>query len=854
MSLNRRSIIGRLAFGVGALFTKGKFAGAAGLSAAALQMDQGTAQARRSADLSIPGRVGGYIRPGTIEIVHQQFELVVVGGGLSGTCAAISAARNGVKVALVHERSMLGGNSSSEVSNFPENSCAFNTWSRESGIIDELYTEERARNWTPSYEGNVNSQWDIILYEWAQRERNLTLFLNTTLREVEMADESRILAIHAAQLGTEKDFIIQAPLFIDCTGNGVLIYRSGAEFRWGREARSEYGEPSAPELASTDIMGSTLFFKARDTGRPIPFKRPNWAAEFATETELRDRDHSSFENGYAWIEVGHPMHWIRDNEAIRAVLLRQFLGVWDHIKNRCTHGDVRERARNFAPDFISFSPYKRESRRIRGDYVLREQDLRDPSVHPDDLAYGVWPIDAHPPGGILNRSHTPPWGAYFSTKADFEECATLPYGIPLRSCYSKNVVNLLAAGRTLGGSYIAFSSTRVLATGAITGQGVGAAAALCKKYNCGPRQVAQSHSEELQQLLLRQDSFIPGVENRDPLDIARTASVSASSESALHFPEGPEFHSAQFPLAQIFPVSSERLEKIELLLKSSTSQAISVRLGLRKAMHVWDFRSDEDLATATAAVPPGHEGYVPFVFNLRTEAGSLYYVHMDCHPELAWSLSSDPPLWSATPSADVKGAPSLVPVGVTPADRPETTKWRPITDGKVFTMRMTPQQTPYGAANVIRGTNRPDRWTNIWISDPERPLPAWIELKLSKPVEFNQVQITFDDNINVRAYLPQFKFPECVKRYEVAVHAAGQWKTVAEAKDNYYRRVVHTFSRVRADRLRITIHETNGAKTANIYEVRIYNEPDSPQSGKPSGNVIVDKLVEEFRTVPFQTL
>src|ERR1700722_2342072 len=680
MSLNRRNVIQRLAFAIGALCSKWSIA-----AAAAARTPSGTAEGAvrtgPSAELPIEGRVGGYIRPGTIEIVHQQFELVVVGGGLSGICAAISAARNGVKVALVHKRSTLGGNSSSEVSNFPENSCHFTTWCRESGIIDELYTEERARNWVASFEGRVNSQWDLILYEWVQRERNLTLFLNTTLREVEMANENRILAIYAAQLGTEKDFIIQAPMFIDCTGDGVLIYRSGAEFRWGKEARSESGESSAPEQASTNIMGSTVFFRARDTGRPVAFKSPDWAAQFPSETELPFRDHSFFDCGYPWIEVGYPMHWIRDHEAIRDVLLRQLLGVWDHIKNRCTHDGVRERAQNFALDFISFNPYKRESRRGLGDYVLREQDLRDPSVHPDDIAYGVWPIDIHSPGGILDRQ-APPY-ANFRTKAEFEEWATIPYGIPLRSCYSKNVVNLLAAGRTLGASYVAFSSTRVLATGAITGQGVGAAAALCKKYNCGPREVAQAHAEELQQLLLRQDCSIPSVDNRDPSDVARTASVTASSECALHFPESPEFHYAQFPLAQIFPISSDRLEKIELLLKSNASQATPVRLGLRMAMHVWDFRSDEDLAAATAVVPAGHEGYVPFVFNMRVEPGRLYYVHMGSHPELAWSIASDAPnLHAVSPTSDVEVIEvpaSLVPVGVTPADRPGPTKWRPIT-------------------------------------------------------------------------------------------------------------------------------------------------------------------------------
>jgi FAD dependent oxidoreductase len=355
MSLNRRSFVGRLAFALGAL-AKGEFGAAAGVPASSSDTSHRATQAIPAAEGSIPGRAGGYIRPGTIEVVHKHFELVVVGGGISGTCAAISAARNGVQVALVHERSTLGGNSSSEVRLYPEDTCFFNTWCRESGILDEIYVEERARNWEPYIEGLMNSQWDLILYEWAKREKNLTLFLNTTMREVEMADEAHILAIHAAQLGTEKQFIIQAPLFIDATGDGVLIYRSGAKFRWGKEARSEYGEPLAPEKPSKAVMGNTIYFRACDAGHPVPFKRPEWAAEFPTEADLTGRNHGFIQCGYWWIEVGYPMDWIRDNEAIRDELLRQLLGLWDHIKNRCTDDEVRSHARNYALDFIGFWP------------------------------------------------------------------------------------------------------------------------------------------------------------------------------------------------------------------------------------------------------------------------------------------------------------------------------------------------------------------------------------------------------------------------------------------------------------------------------------------------------------------
>jgi hypothetical protein len=808
MTADRRSFVKRLALALG--FTKGTSIAGAGLASPSGLIPPNAPHLSDHPPTGAAPRLGGYIRPGTIEIVHQKFDLVVVGGGISGTCAAISAARNDTSVALVHERSALGGNSSSEVRLYPEDTSGFSPWIKESGILDEIHTEERVRNWEPYIEGLMNSQWDLVLYEWAKREKNLTLFLNTTMREVEMADSSHILAIHAAQLGTEKEFILEAPLFVDATGDGVLAYRSGAEFRWGIEARSEYQEALAPEKAGNGLMGNTLFFRARDTGRPVPFQRPEWAAEFATEQDLAGRGHGFFEGGYWWIEVGFPLHPIRDNEAIRDEALRQLLGVWDHIKNRCTDDRVRARAENYALEFVGFWPYKRESRRILGDYILTEKDVRNPSLHSDDIAYGSWGIDIHLPGGILER-RVPPYPPPRSD-SNFKNYGTIPYGIPLRSCYSRNVRNLLAAGRPISASYVAFASSRVLPTGAMVGQGVGAAAALCKKYKCEPRAVAAAHAGEMQQLLLRQDASIPGVVNEDPNDLARGAEVTASSEAVLRFPESETFHQARFPLAQLFPVSTEHLEAVELLLKSTANEPVTVSLGLRKAPHVWDFRSSDNLATASATLPPKRTGYVRFNLNARSQPGSLYFIHLDAHPEVGWAQFSEK-----------EGEPSVIPVGTTAADLPGGSMWRPFTNGKSFVLRVLPEQHPYSAHNVVHGTNRPDLWPNIFVSDPAQGLPAWLEVQLPHPVPFNQVQITFDTDCNRRIRLPLFRYPECVKRYEVAIATGAGWRTVARHDDNYFRRRIHVFESVHSDRLRITIAETNGNPAARIYEVRIYN-------------------------------
>jgi hypothetical protein len=294
--------------------------------------------------------------------------------------------------------------------------------------------------------------------------------------------------------------------------------------------------------------------------------------------------------------------------------------------------------------------------------------------------------------------------------------------------------------------------------------------------------------------------------------LAREAEVTASSEAILRFPESETFHKAKFPLAQLFPVSTESLEGVELLLESTAKEPVTVSLGLRRAPHVWDFRSSEDLATTNVTLQPNHKGYVRFNVTAKTQPGSLYFVHLDAPPDVGWALFSEK-----------EGEPSVIPVGTTAADLPGGSMWRPFTNGQSFALRVVPEQRPFSAQNVVRGTNRPDLWSNIFVSDPAHGLPVWVELRLPQPVRFNQVQITFDTDCNRRVRLPLFRYPECVKKYEVAIATAAGWRIVARNDDNYGRRRVHEFEPVHSDRLRITVFETNGNAAARIYEVRIYN-------------------------------
>jgi len=440
------------------------------------------------------------------------FDLVVVGGGLAGTCAALAAARHGRQVALVQDRPVLGGNSSSEIR---MHVCGADggghEHARETGILEELRLEDAVRN--PQ---RCASLWDVLLWDFCRREPNLALFLNTVVVEAIMLDERRIRSVRAHQLGSERHLELSSELFLDATGDGRLGFEAGAEFRRGREAKSEFGESRAPDRPDSYTMGNSLLFQSRDMGRPMSFVAPPWAHVFPTDDDLPNRHHGSFECGYWWIEWGGQLDTIRDNEQIRDQLLKYLFGVWDHIKNRGDHG-----AENHALEWVGMLPGKRESRRLMGDHILTEGDIADQVAFEDRVAYGGWPIDLHPPGGIEHRgkpTEMPPLKRLYS--------------IPLRCLYSRNIDNLFMAGRDASASSVAHGSTRVMATCAVMGQAAGTAAALCRRHGCDPRGLVPRHVSELQQLLLKDDCYLIGLRNEDPDDLARGAQATASSSAA----------------------------------------------------------------------------------------------------------------------------------------------------------------------------------------------------------------------------------------------------------------------------------------------------------------------------------
>ena len=418
--------------------------------------------------------------------ITHSVDFCVVGGGLSGMCAAIAAARHGVKVALIHDRPVLGGNASSEI-RVPV--CgAQGKNNRETGILEEIMLENSYRNPLSNY-----SIWDSILYEKVRFEPNITLLLNCTCNDIDM-DGNRIQAVKAWQLTTETWHRIDAELFADCSGDSILAPLSGAEFRIGREARDEFDEDAAPKVSDSHTQGSSVLINAREMNTPQTFIPPKWAYSYPTEEDLPKRFHNIRKDYFWWIDIGGDRDTLNDAEELRDELLKIAFGVWDHVKNYCSEFD----SENLALDWIGFLPGKRESRRYLGDHVLTMNDVRAEGRFDDLIAYGGFPMDEHDSAGFYNRE----LGTIYHPTPS-------PFGIPYRCLYSRNIDNLFCAGRNISATHLATSSSRVMATGSTMGQAVGIAASIAVNKGLTPRGVYENHVPDLQQKLMADDCYLP---------------------------------------------------------------------------------------------------------------------------------------------------------------------------------------------------------------------------------------------------------------------------------------------------------------------------------------------------------
>ena len=535
-----------------------------------------------------------------------KYDVVVVGGGSAGLGAAIAAARNGIKVAFIQDRPILGGNCSDEIMvppmGYQENPVDdVNV----TGIAEEIYPPQ-------SYNRKGSSK----VYEAIVRaEKNIDLFLNTRAVDVQMRNKQTIDSVIAIDVHSGQRMKFNAPLFIDTTGHGWIGYYAGAESRHGTESRKEFNESMAPLKANPFTMGnSTYKIEFKITPEPVEFKTPDWAYQWKspkdfdsfslyTKKAIRTEGYDLATKGrgtnvkglggaFTWFaELGGTSNTITDAEKIRDELFRLHIGIWGYQKNY----SMVKMTKNRKMVWMNYVPGVRESRRLMGDYIMTQKDFDEQIVHPDTVAFTDWGIDDHHPHG-------------FFTKGTFviHVYKGRRVSIPYRSLYSKNINNLFIAGRCMSVTHVALGGVRVQRPMTATGQVVGTAAAIATRENCNPRSIYQNHISELQQQLLKDGCYLIGVKNKDTADLALSASTKHRS-----IIDGWN--------RKVKGVSSAvpwRAQPVSLTLNKKTSLS-SIHLSLQNRFQsaVFDVECLVDNEWVKVASNPGKEKQRRYVFN-----------------------------------------------------------------------------------------------------------------------------------------------------------------------------------------------------------------------------------------------
>jgi len=707
------------------------------------------------------------------------FDLVVAGAGIAGVCAALAAARMGLSTALIQDRPVTGGNASEETGVTVNGAASRFRHARESGILGELQDEKNAIG---------HPCWTRACDRLLGREERLTVLRNTRVTGVRMDGDSRIAAVRTIDAVTGAPGEYESEFFADTTGDGWVGFHAGAEYRMGREARSEFDEKGAPESADGITMSGCIMdlgdcgFVAEPLEGPQPYEPPPWAPRL--EFGPGDRRAHDFRRGMWWMEHRGEVDDLEGAERARDELLRITFGYWDWIKNRWAG---RRQAGNFRLVKVPLVNARRESRRLVGDYVLNQNDVMADTRFPDRVSYGGWGVDIHHPEGIYGRE-----GNGFDYNLHPGN-----YTIPFRCLYSRNVDNLFLGGRAVSVTHSALGTVRIQATLGTLGQVVGTAAALCRRRATDPRGLYREHIDELQQTLLEQDQYIPDLAGADPEDLARRAAVSASSTQTW-IPAGKghlDLRRARGAPGQEWEdrLRTEdlggRLDVLHLYCAADDRSEVTVE--------VFDGEPDEDdspAATATTEVPAHHEGWV----DLRLES----------------RLRSPTAVLKVRPGRGVQ---------LFGADRP-------FDDCPSLACATTPElrrAADLKPRNVLSGITRPvgENW-NMWVSDGRQPLPQHLDLEWDGPVEISRVQLIFDTDTN--SYRMGTKSVGrrpfyCVRDYRLEVPDGDGWRVLASETGNYHRRRVHRFETVTTRKLRLRVLATNGDPSARVFEVRAWS-------------------------------
>jgi hypothetical protein len=755
------------------------------------------------------------------EIIHDELstDILVIGAGFPGVCAAITAARSGCSVILAEKERVLGGNSGPNCGVWPSGAHRYHPFAANTGIAGEIF--ERAYNHA--------QPWESILSDMLNEAGVCVLRCHYARRPV--VEDQRIQAVIFEDTGAYRTRLIKVGVaVVESSGDGHIAAKAGAAFMKGREGHDTFGERKAPDMADNLTMGASLVAIVRKTDRDVKFAPPPDTPAFLPgygeflegwpET-AQNRTIALFHPS----ETGGERDIIADDAAIYETALKQIYSAWNYVKNIA----YPEVSRCWELQRISPILAKRESRRFVGDYILKQQDLEEGTVFPDAVAIGGFAIDIHMP-----RPETPEYIKIVSY--------SIPplYTIPYRSLYARDIENLFFASRLLSASHIAHGSIRVGATLGGAAQAVGIAAGLCRKYGCTPRKIYTAHLAELHQNLLKEDASFPGVKNEDPNDLALSAIITATSESRFGVPTfsgflpldcprgvmlwdwGPSLDIAQFFVKNI--LSYPQTLHIQLLLHESPQkynntvvtqddEHNSRKFSYWKNSNSVEWGVDDrtalfrKIAEVQAVLQPDSEGWVEFPFYCSL-------IPKDpCSDENRYILLMDRCNGAALGYSDQYFD------FVRRVELQEPTQFSSSPESHAFTLVPSP---PYGEATLVtNGINR--RFStnpiNMWRPEPE--LPQSICLRWTQPLSIGSLQVTFDTLL--RAATDGGIAPQCVRDYLIEAEINGMWRTVHEETDNYHRFRRHVFAPIKAAALRLTLLSVWEKGTRpGVYEIRVY--------------------------------
>lgn len=720
-----------------------------------------------------------------MEIFH--FDVVVAGGGPAGVCAAIEAARKGMQTALIQNRPVLGGNSSSEIRVWTRGSVGGGSiYAEEMGVFGEL----KLHNLRINPECNP-VLWDEALLDKVLAEPNITLLLNAHVSDVQMHSYDRIQALIVNQMGTEKQFKICGKMFVDATGDGTVGYLANASFRSGRESRDEFRESLAMPEADDCREGSTIFFQSKDEGKPVRFVKPDYAYDLPYIEKLLGRGGRVVNekmNGcdYWWLEYGGTLDTIADNQKIAVELKKLSMGLWNYIKN-----SGKFNADTLTLEWVGNVPGKRESRRFIGKYVLTQNDIEQTRDFPDAVCGGGWYMDFHPSEGI------------YSEQAYCRQIPVFVYPIPMRCFFTDKLQNLVFSGRNISMTHVAFSSARIMDTCSQIGQASGEIAAQCVLHDCSPSLAYERHLESIQQALLKADMNIPGLRNRDPEDKAGTAKITASS---IRAPQNHETAGSMDLSADAFLVVPAWPGRAALTLDIECSRD-TVLEGALFACRLPSRMVDGEKVGAFAC--RANKGQASVTIDLSKISDENYL-------KIVFAPNGDIRLKLSRQSM----------TGFLAGHRRSPEYFHPClsADGPV-----------YRAENVVNGFARPQNGVNLWCSD--RPAEdQWIELKWNSAKTVSQIRLTFNPDLSMELPSSVSKISdrhhgfamrdgaprEMVRSFSVEALCGGRWTELARKHDNNQRLCVVDFPEIAVNAIRVAFHETGGSPFVEVFEVRIY--------------------------------